>query len=1769
MKGDFTRSTFDRRKHYNTVLTQQGRLPMDADWNENQDILAHLDETTRVDVIGPCGFPEDKAGFELAISPEGVPVVGIGRGYVGGILCENENADPADETPVPITAQPDLPGYALPEENGIYVAYLDVWKRHITALEDPNIKEIALGNGPDTATRLQTICQVKLVRVSDSSVADPPTCEDFGPDWQPADRQGTSQLRSRAEPDPLASRPCIIPAQAGYRRLENQLYRVEIHQGSEAEIPTFKWSRDNGSIVSGWSGPDTPNTDKLTVDSLGRDSVLRFRPNQWVELSDSSRELSGTPGRLVQLAQADGQMLELDNGATASRSDFPLIPKVRRWDHQATVARPEAGNEISLDLVDGAVPIVEGAWILLEEGVQVWFEPGSTYHTGDCWMIPARTIGADVLWPKDDSGEPLLSDPHCIRHHYCAIGLIAKTAAGWELQRDCRPLFPPLTELPNSGGCCLRVEPGEDVQRAIDSVIALGGGCLCLGHGVHTVEGPLRLFNARNISISGETPTTTLRLVGTDSAGLGGIVLRNAARINFRQLFMLGQQTPAVIHLSERDRTGSEQPNDSDDTLETNFDISLRASTLVNRSNLEGQPPTCAILANDARQVRLESTRLIARIGILSRLGDQLPDYPTVPDEEISTTEEIPTTGLGRSTGGGVSTIDFSEAPVGSEFRLNETYPTPVAAGAFRPFVNQGNQAVNNGTARIIETDNNNSSEQWLQLESISFQLNFSPSASQIAFSYFHGSTTRNPDGSFPPEGNLNVAINGNWNNLRRMTQLDGQVIDGVRITVQEQLLSDIFRVGTVLLSGPVNELRIGGQNLSLRQLRITQPSQLPQAATAPQVPAHFHLQDVTILYQRYGIWAVAADSWEIHRSTIRPIPETSSQPASERISERPAVTVEGPPPSVSIDVSDNAPDDAPDDVSLASAPRKQLRATERLMNEIERLLQMPSTVSSDSAAETAAIKAFLWDKCLIEGSKLLGDRAAETAWWFEGAAHNNIVTSQTLGLYSFWQHKGVWSHNQVSCQGGSAFAWVGSYRTEVFNNRVRDSLFGIATIEADEGLSQIAESLQEIRAFYTSDDDALPLVSWVLLTQIVPRIGLASLVSPLQQLLNAVNIPLPVLYYLGRLLYPALTSEENSLSPLFSALIGLQLTENDIEASDTCVRCQDFWTLGGLTLRDNRLHTLTGQALLLEANALAVNTHLVGFVWRYVMSQLTQKFLPQMLTRLQTSDEPLAAVTLPLIRTFNLLLENWAKASERFLEMDYRVESNRIRSLETAIATNLFEINLLNNHITLQESPVSLKSFLAAVETLSRSAVLAPLALALKNGSGRELSTATEKLKTENTFANTENRTSAVQVLSVLNSRNSQSDEVNVPLQAATTNLITTLSSAPSSTEPISEQETGDASAAALDDFTQALASFVDSYGILLEGIGGRLVGNHILVPADTQRNTWSRGGIRLSSNLRSLYLFVLAARLLQKEIFSDNDDDAPVLDPLLGITETLVDNNEILGGIGHGIDIRGNDVLEILFKLKLRDNQIGGMGGAGIFVDEDALAVNLDIEGNRMADCANQPDIAAMMTAQGGLDVEGALFCRIQQNRINACGSAELRKVSPYAVNLKNIFDLTFTGNSVQYNPTGGVGHENVFGTVSFNNNEISQNRGIGFSWENANPNAKPESASPATDDSPETGAQTRFVKQAISPEVAIAQFNQLTNQSLSIQSGQVFASIQNNQFHVPDDENALAFRLIALSELIFSGNSASRMSSDPVGLLAQIGEGVVTSNLLRNRT
>lgn len=448
MRGDFTRSTFDPGKRYSGVRLQQGRVQLDADWNEQVDIDAHLRETGVGDLVGQSGAPRNGGGFRITPTGDGKDLtVSAGRIYVDGILCELA-------APASYLQQPDLSAPAAAAV-GVHFVYLDVWRHHVTALEDPQIRETALG-GPDTATRTRTVCQVKLLRVGESGEAESLHCLSDPEPWLRLTAPREARMRARAEAADPSDEPCVVPAEAGYTRLENQLYRVEIHRGGGIGEATFKWSRENGSPATGWAAQ---SGNELTVDSAGRDRVLGFSEGDWVELTDDGRELRGEPGLLVQVTGVAGNVLTIEPGGQAiARADFPLHPKVRRWDGSG------------LRTVE--VPAANGGWIELEDGIEIRFE-GAGFQTGDHWLIPARAfIGENagtIEWPRQ--GEDWLpKPPDGIAHHYCKLAVVRFTDGAFRDVLDCRPQFPALTELMHclpAGGDGQEAPPGTELPCSL------------------------------------------------------------------------------------------------------------------------------------------------------------------------------------------------------------------------------------------------------------------------------------------------------------------------------------------------------------------------------------------------------------------------------------------------------------------------------------------------------------------------------------------------------------------------------------------------------------------------------------------------------------------------------------------------------------------------------------------------------------------------------------------------------------------------------------------------------------------------------------------------------------------------------------------------------------------------------------------------------------------------------------------------------------------------------------------------------------------------------------------------------------------------------------------------------------------------------------------------------------------------------------------------------------------------------------------------------
>ena len=228
MKGDFSRILFDPAKHYAGVLHQQGRVWLDSDWNEDALERLENDQVVARDLVGFSGVPSPGSAFVLSasVNPAVPDDFGISAGhcYVDGMLCRLDQATSYHSQPDFL----DAPAIPVPTNGSSLTAivYLEVWRRLITYLEDPSIREIALG-GPDTSTRLKTIVQIKTAVWPNAPVN--PTCSQAS-NFIPTAGQGTL---TTLQPAPQPQTLCQLPDPSNYTGRENRLYRVQIHDGGD------------------------------------------------------------------------------------------------------------------------------------------------------------------------------------------------------------------------------------------------------------------------------------------------------------------------------------------------------------------------------------------------------------------------------------------------------------------------------------------------------------------------------------------------------------------------------------------------------------------------------------------------------------------------------------------------------------------------------------------------------------------------------------------------------------------------------------------------------------------------------------------------------------------------------------------------------------------------------------------------------------------------------------------------------------------------------------------------------------------------------------------------------------------------------------------------------------------------------------------------------------------------------------------------------------------------------------------------------------------------------------------------------------------------------------------------------------------------------------------------------------------------------------------------------------------------------------------------
>jgi hypothetical protein len=245
-------------------------------------------------------------------------------------------------------------------------------------------------------------------------------------------------MTARLDPGSAVTDPCIVSPDAAYRGAGNHLYRVEVHRAGAAGAAggaTFKWSRENGSVAARWLGVGNSGD----APTLSASSTRGFAAGDWVELSHDALDLASQPGQLVRISVIDGDQLVVDEasvpgGTLMAWSETLSNPKLRRWDQR--------GSDI-VALAEGAVPIVESSgppltWLDLEDGIQVAFETGGDYRSGDYWLIPARVASQGIEWPAEGATEAW-QPPQGVVHHHAPLGvLVFDDADGLEIIGQCR-----------------------------------------------------------------------------------------------------------------------------------------------------------------------------------------------------------------------------------------------------------------------------------------------------------------------------------------------------------------------------------------------------------------------------------------------------------------------------------------------------------------------------------------------------------------------------------------------------------------------------------------------------------------------------------------------------------------------------------------------------------------------------------------------------------------------------------------------------------------------------------------------------------------------------------------------------------------------------------------------------------------------------------------------------------------------------------------------------------------------------------------------------------------------------------------------------------------------------------------------------------------------------------------------------------------------------------------------------------------------------------
>ncbi|MBI3803962.1 MAG: putative Ig domain-containing protein [Nitrospirae bacterium] len=307
-----------------------------------------------------------------------------GRMYVAGLPCVlirdtlySEQADPNDPSLVP-----PPPGQIRKD-----LVYLDVWEEPVTYVEDPEIREIALG-GPDTTTRLQVKYRVRV-----NQGGGLPEGEGIG--------KGT------------------VATEGVYTGEANRLYRIEIDTAGDIGTATFRWSEDNASTIQRVIAPIPAGSKQVVVEDGSA-----FHPADLILLSkefgSEMHQIESVFGNVINLnGPVGGQLLLLPAASKVSNfTSFSMEdrPKIARWNAFKVPITPDPADATISEAIS------------LNDGVAVRFG-GNQTRRGDYWIFKTRFLAGDEASGINPETriEPLsFVLAHGKRHAYAPLAILTR-----------------------------------------------------------------------------------------------------------------------------------------------------------------------------------------------------------------------------------------------------------------------------------------------------------------------------------------------------------------------------------------------------------------------------------------------------------------------------------------------------------------------------------------------------------------------------------------------------------------------------------------------------------------------------------------------------------------------------------------------------------------------------------------------------------------------------------------------------------------------------------------------------------------------------------------------------------------------------------------------------------------------------------------------------------------------------------------------------------------------------------------------------------------------------------------------------------------------------------------------------------------------------------------------------------------------------------------------------------------------------------------------